>query len=74
VGENAAWVRRRGQLAGRGHRWQRGEQGVRAGIAGPQARDAGAGPGDDRSADMADHGLAVGGVVAFCLPCGEVGR
>jgi len=40
---------------------------VHAGVAEPQARDAGTGPGDDRIADLADGGLAVGGVVAEFL-------
>jgi len=37
---------------------------VDAGVTQAQARDAGPGPGDDRTGDLGDGGLAVGGVVA----------
>ena len=43
---------------------QRREQGVDAGITEAHARDAGAGPGDEGGADLADGGLAAGGIVA----------
>ena len=42
-----------------------------AGVAEPQARDAGAGLGGERLADLGDGFLAVGGVVADCLDVEE---
>ncbi len=43
------------------------EQGVDAGIGEAHARDAGAGPGGEGVADLADRGLAAGGIVAEFL-------
>jgi hypothetical protein len=50
---------------------QGGEQRMGAGVAEPQARDAGAGLGGERLADLGDGFLAVGGVVADCLDVEE---
>ena len=57
-----------GEAAGKKPEHAQGrEQGVDAGITEAHARDAGAGPGGEGIADLADGGLAAGGVVAEFL-------
>ena len=54
-----------GEAAGKKPEHAQGrEQGVDAGVAQAQARDAGPGLGNDRTGDLGDGGLAVGGIVA----------
>jgi hypothetical protein len=50
---------------------QGGEQGMGAGVAEPQARDAGAALGSERLAELNDSVLAVGGIMAYFLDVEE---